>query len=175
MKFKILPGSKLFDDLQELVKRGRECNTASKAWIDQNFPECKRHCSPYNCIFGGISALELDHKPTGWMVYGKAWQGLYTPKASQKKLWAEWAKLPVVKEIELKDLLGYGNYSGAKDGGIAWSTMPAFVPTPDFILIQTSEVATTYVPKPGMIEILESEYNALYEAHKNAKKTELLK
>ena len=53
--------------------------------------------------------------------------------------------------------------------------MPAFVPTPDFILIQTSEVATTYVPKPGMIEILESEYNALYEAHKNAKKTELLK
>ena len=77
-------------------------------------------------------------------------------------------KLPVVEEKELKDLIGYGNYTGFKNGGLVWSSMPAFVPTPDFILIQTSEVAIKYVPKPEMIEILESEYDALYEVYKSS-------
>ena len=44
MKFKIIPGSKLFNDLRELLNKANSAASYLNR-IDQNFPECTEYCS----------------------------------------------------------------------------------------------------------------------------------
>jgi hypothetical protein len=161
MKYKILPGTPLFDSIQELKRFGIEADKSAEKWIIDFFGEFKKYVMPYGNTWGGISAVVLDQKPEGWRIHGDKWNSCFAPKAVNKKIWAEWAALPCVKDSEIKTLLNYGTYSGVKSGGgmgIIWSTMPGLVIANDYVLVEASEIAKAYTPVDGMVEILGSEF-----------------
>lgn len=164
MKYKILPNTHLFQALTEIRQRGLQADNAAIEWVTNYFGENKPRVSPNHAAWGGLVAIELDHKPDGWKRVGQDWQRLYAPKATQKQIYKEWDALPVVTNNEVKDMLNYGSYVGMKDGRLTSNTMPGLVFSDDYILIETSCLALTYVPVDGMIEILESEFNALRNA-----------
>lgn len=162
MKFKILPGSELFDQLQEIYRRGLEAKVITVRFLEEMFPHNQKYVARDGC-FGGIDCIHFDKKPDGWKQVGESWQRLYAPKASEKALIRAFSALPVVKKDEIKAAIGYGNYAGMSNGNLVWSSNVGFVFSDDFILIETSSVANEYVPKPEMIEILESEFLHLKE------------
>ncbi len=163
MKYKILPGCELFDKIQEINTRRIAASMSAKSWITNHFGESKPYSKPDWSMGGGISDIQLNHKPEGWKQVGDKWQSFFTPKANQKKILDEWRALPVVRNDEIKTLLNYGNYYGAKNGGLVWNTMPGLLITKDVILVDCSEVATDYIPVEGMEEILVSEFNRIYQ------------
>jgi len=161
MTYKILPGTPLFDSIQELKRVGIEADKAAEKWIIDFFGEFKKYVMPYGNVWGGISAVALPEKPVGWKDYSRNYPGWFAPKAINKGILAEWTMLPRVKDVEMKTLLRYRNYSGAKgDGqfGMLLSVMPGLVITDDYVLVETSSVAKDYVPVEGMVEILHSEF-----------------
>lgn len=167
MKYKVLPESSLFSDIQELRRRGIESDKAAEKWIIDFFGEFKKYVMPCGNIWGGIEAVELPRKPDGWKVYGDSWSGCFAPKAVNKKIWREWRELPRVRTGEMKALLNYGNYSGPNPNGgfgLVWSSFPGLTISDSIILVETSEVAKAYVPVEGMVEILGSEFLELQKS-----------
>jgi len=80
MKFKILKGTKTFDDLSALWKRmdkaRLEAKKLAKSLGAENFATSGSHG-----IAGGIEGMEFPEKPEGWKSVGDSWQSLYMPKA----------------------------------------------------------------------------------------------
>lgn len=155
MKFKIEPGCDLFDQLQQLKEQGLRFSKVASGWVAENCPGATGHCHAHNAIWGGIGGVHYNIKPEGWKHVGPSCQSFYMPYRRDKKLWEAIAGLPIIHRNEFKDLIGYGMYRG---NGII-SRMPGFRFFDNAILIDTSECSHgEYIPKQGMVEILESVY-----------------
>lgn len=169
MKFKVIPGNELFDKFQKIRKDWTSANEAAGEWIEKNFGEDIKWAGKLGVLGGGIGGINFDKKPDGFCHVGKKWHMLFMPYARNKKMWKEIDSLPVVEMSVLKDLLKYGNYSGASEGGLFFSTYPGILIKDDVVLIDVIESITEYTPVPNMIEILISEYNQLSKPEKSAK------
>lgn len=173
MYYKILPESALFKKMWEVFERGKAADKAAKKWIKNQFGEFKSYAPKRNAVWGGIDAIQFESKPEGWKQVGKKYQQLYYPTVRLKKLINELEDLPAVQNKEIKDLLNYGNYSGAAGGGLVWNSMPGIIISKDYILIAASEVADDYKPVDGMTEILFSEYHQLRKVVEERKKAQV--
>lgn len=161
MHYKIESGSELYERMMQLQEECKEANKVCQDYVNKTYGDETKWASDNYCIGGGLKAVQLDEKPEGYKSVGDSWQHLFQPYARNKKAWKEWDALPKVKQDELKSLLNYGNYSGAKQGGFMMSTLPNVYWKEDFILVKCAEFATSYEPVEGMTEILASEFNEL--------------
>lgn len=162
MKFKILKGTALYNDLLALQGRINDANKAAKAL------SVKYGAYGYaggRGVGGGIRALCYREKPEGFKLVQHP--DYYYPKVSLKVnrgLVDEIAALPVVHNSDLNALLGFasgmtideatGGFRHTMSPGIRWDEMAL-----DFALVDTG--AGTCKPHQDLIEILESEYLAL--------------
>jgi hypothetical protein len=159
MKYKILKGTELFNQLTDLNKRMKKVKKTATD-LAASFGGGKV-ATTGNHLAGGIDAIEFKEKPDGWRSVGNSWQGLYYPKAVNKAILKQIADLPVVKIDELNDIVGFrGRQTKCSGGGIAWIKSVGMQWHKDFILMETAE-GTEYTPLPDVIEILGSEYDEL--------------
>lgn len=164
MYFKILPDTKLFDDLTEINKG----MIAAKAAIIDTLKQMgftgkyASSSGSYNLV--SCDAIEIEGgKPEGWKVMGSKWQQLYWPLASNKKALQQLSALPSIKNEVINDRLKFSfslgdNLEMYHRPGVQWHKK--------FILVET--VSAKYKPVAGMIEILESEFNKLKSKIKDA-------
>lgn len=157
MKFKIDKSSPIYDSLVNLHKYGKVCEDAANEWVKNKFGKKLNFASPEGVLWGGVAAVQFISAKKGWKQIN-ARHKLYAPQRDIDKKSAE--ALPVVTKQELKDLLAYGNYPCPT--GI--NTIPSVTLGDGYALIAVPDAVRGYEPIDGMVEILGSEYNTLYDA-----------
>lgn len=112
----------------------------------------------FKILGGGVDGIHFPNgKPVGFKNYDKS-RNIYTPTARNSKVKEQLAKLPVVLNSELNDILNYEEqtYKGTN----IFSFHPSFCQRGDIFLISVDERAQ-YTPVDGMVEITVSEYKRL--------------
>lgn len=173
MKFKVLKGTKLFDQLTKVGEDIREAdNTAYKLGKELGYKSIRggRHV-----LGGGISAFQSSELPKGWKyAYPKSDREAVFPmnKKVNKELLDRIAALPKVEHEALNKILKFDPwkhndkaYNG--DGSFKIQWYPGIQWKDEYVLLDVSEYMV-YKPVKDMIEILESEYEKLSKA-KNKK------
>jgi len=168
MKYKILKGTKLFDQFIELKKKMVTAKKAAKELVKEVAPVDTEWYAPHESIAGGVDAFIIPGgKPDGWVnAYIPHEKDVYRPKKTlaNKELLDKIANLPVVSTSDFNSIIKYDwRKTGAKKqlGRRITSYSPGFDIRANYVLIDVSEHAPNYKPVPDMIEITVSEYNKL--------------
>ncbi|HQV53974.1 MAG TPA: hypothetical protein PLX17_00585 [Chitinophagaceae bacterium] len=166
MKFKILKGTELYNQLVALRKKIDHVQSES-AKLAKEFGGGEVATSGRN-LAGGIDAVEFKEKPEGWKVVGETWQKLFYPKSdkSNKEIHEKIQALPVVKFEELNSLVKFDIQGATSGRGLAFVKSVACAWGKGYVLIEVHENCK-YTPVEGMIEILESEYKKLMDKIKD--------
>lgn len=168
MKFKVLAGTELFNNLLVIKEEIDSVRAASKK-IWEKIEGCEGISENNHHLAGGIRAFSFKQYMSkkdcldGWRLLEKGYSHWAFPKSSDKsnkQLLADIAALPVVESDRLKELLKYGNYGYCSGGGLGFSSVPGIGWFDGYILIQCPE-SIEYTPVEGMIEITVSEFNKL--------------
>lgn len=155
MKFKALKGTETFAKLQAVWLRIKKADKAAKQLaIELNADT--RWMSGWGSISGGISGIELKVKPEGWKSTGE--NGFYYPAKlnANKELLDRLEALPVVKDFELNDAVGFKRQSV---GRVMHNCIGAQFGK-DYHLFEVNE-EVKYTPPADVIEITASEYKKL--------------
>lgn len=158
MKFKVVKGTKLFDQLVDVQKEIRRVNGEARKLVESL--GYKKYW-PSSELAGGIVAIHCPTgKPEGWAVFWKDEKHCYMPaknKKENKELWAKINALPVLEYSYLNDLLDYKPLTHRTDNRVSFG--PGIQWEKDYVLLEFADyVAAKYKPVKDMIEILESEY-----------------
>lgn len=167
MRFKVLKGTQLFDELVALSNELSRCRKEALKIMKEVGGTYIRGCNMV--VGGGISAIALPEKPDGWRNAYTDMKGEYMPRndrASGKALADKIKVLPVVEYEVFKKLIKY-DYHDHDTNRISFC--PAVTWRPTYILIAISEQYPRYKPVKDMIEITTSEYNKLAEEKKKKK------
>lgn len=164
MKFKVEQhnalSSPLFDALKDLFTEGQRCEDLAEGWLVRNTGGPRKFGSPDSALFGGIAVVQFlgkpKPKPKEWRRFDVT-RDLYQPTL---KMQQELSKLPTVAKDRLRELLSYGRYPSPR--GI--NTVPSIIIGEDYALIAVPDHVRGYEPVTGMVELLGSEYNVLYDA-----------
>lgn len=162
MKFKVLKGTELFNQLTAINKRMYAAkDAADKLTASLPFKVVDTATRGYN-LAGGIDAFHCpDGCPEGWKVVGESWQNLYYPKVKgNKDLLAKISALPLIKYDDINELINFRPQGYTTPAGLAWAKGPGIVWAKTYVLIETSE-GLPYKPVPDMIEITVSEFDKL--------------
>jgi len=161
MKFKILPGSKLFDTLTDvnngmIAARAAITDTLKAMGYTGQYASSMNdyylvHCNAVRIEFG---------KPDGWKCLDSGLE-YYWPKAKNKAALAQLEALPAIKVEAINNPLKF-SFGLGEDNCIYHR--PAIAWHKKYILIDTGSM--DYKPVKGMTEILESEYKKLLKAIK---------
>lgn len=163
MYYKVLPDCDLYNKLDALKREMKRCNTdaldlAKSIGYDQIR-------LGWFGIAGGISAFQIEGLiPKGWKrASKKAPEGAFFPKeiAANKDLLELIKNLPKVSSEQLADIVNFKEYLDEethlyyKHPFASWKT--------DIVLLKIAEIIDDYVPVEGMIEITQTEFNAIKE------------
>lgn len=167
MKYKIVKGSELFNQLTALHKQVLEIRKATDEIINE-FGVTEWVGTDRGSLAGGITAFKMDKMPEGWKrVYQQRYYNAYFPKSipANKALLARISALPTIDKSSLNEIVGYQpqwiGFTHHRAVGVKWGN--------DFHLIQVAE-ETEYTPMEGMEEITVSEFNRLCAAIDEAEK-----
>ncbi len=160
--YKIVNGSKLFDQLQALQKKCKQCKEeANKLAIE--FGGIKV-ATTGRYLAGGIDGIEFknDNIPdkTKWRTVGKKWQDLYYPKSSNKEALSKIASLPTVDVGEIQKIFNHKTQLIVNSEGFCMVSAPQTHFYKNVILVNYP-MAYKCEPVDGMIEILNSEFNSI--------------
>lgn len=158
MKYKVLKTSPLGRKLMELQGEMNEVGSIADKLVKELGG--KKYCRNRHALYGGISAIEFNEKPSGWITIGKKWQGLYMPNAKQKAIWEKINSLPLIKHESLNSILKFNKQSYCSHGRMYYVNCPGVLFRKLCILIEVNE-ELKYKPVPGMKEITVSEFNKL--------------
>ncbi len=162
MKFKILPGTKLYDRLWS-VNTGIIAARATIADTLKSMGFIGLYATSSGTHIVSCDAVEIfGEKPDGWKSVGDKYQCLYYPKVSNKKDSKIIAALPRIKNEAINEPLGFGFNIGPN---LEVYYRPGIAFHKKYILVDIGN--SEYKKKPDMIEILESEYNKLHKAIKD--------
>jgi hypothetical protein len=167
MKYKILAGCKLYDQLDQLRQRLNQVqNEASYLATKLEAKEWVPKYGPF-ILGGGISGLRFSTPPgPNWKrAHTKHFRDTYMPHPTKKVMQIirqSIDELPTVSAAELNDLLNFDSDNTYPGSGGQTMTMfhPAIKWMDDIILIGINE-ALVYTPVDGMIEITATEYKEL--------------
>lgn len=169
MKFKVLKGTDTFQKLEELRIKVTDVNNQAKDVVKKL--EGKRYCGRSHKLAGGISAIEFDTKPEGYKPVGGSWRSLYYPKSVNKTDCKLIESLPTVEYSELNDIIGFNApQTVSSEKGILWISTIGLIFGENEMLIEVHD-GCKYEAPVDVVEILNSEYFALKEAHEAKKAT----
>ena len=162
-KYKVLPGTELFQKLQEFFKLKEEAEDAACELIKELGAEEFR---PRPGGFGGISSIYFESNPNPkiWKNSGIG-RNEYMPKCSTKggkEIDDKIAKLPSFGYRKLTDLI-------SDEKSPFWC--PAVITTESCFLIDVPDNHIQRLNSPDMVEILASEYFRLKEEHEANEKS----
>jgi hypothetical protein len=146
MKFKILPGCDLFDQLCEMFEHGRGYKKQAQAWAEAKGAES--WAEPHNSFMGGVAGLIFDKKPVGW---AHLTDKIYRPRVNSA-LFKEMEAVPFLSAVDINDAFGYKPRSVKVGEKFMMMHYPG---------VSIGDYINYYEPVEGMVEILESEYRAL--------------
>lgn len=110
---------------------------------------------------GDIAAIRFSQKPEGWEVVGEKINRLYFPKADNKVALEKLEEVTPVELYELNNLLGFNEQSISYDKTNVWIiAIPTVLFERNIILVHV-KTGCKYQPVADMIEILDSDYQAL--------------
>jgi len=157
MKYKIVAGSSLFDQLTDLFKRLEQCRASTHAIADE-FGAKQWLGSSKRPLAGGISGFMLDKMPEGWKRVSAPNLSTFFPKSipANKALLARISALPIIERDVLNEIVGFKE----QWIGLTRYSSPGIKFGYDFHIMEVSE-ETKYTPIDGMEEITVSEYNRL--------------
>jgi hypothetical protein len=125
---------------------------------------------PHRALAGGIMACKFKVKPEGWKRLGAKYSDLYEPMEKNKALRDRLAALPVIPYKELNELVGFKRVDHIDENTGVWRRMscPGLVVLKDCFLLDTGDASISKYTPPNadIVEILESEYQRLWEAGK---------
>ena len=150
MYYKVLKGTKLYDQLTELMKECRRCNNASLKLAKEVGAVSVRGARMR--LAGGISSFLIETgKPDGWKASGTNIPNEYYPSKlkANKELRERIDNLPVVTYKQLNDMVGYDDIFGH----------PGFVTKKNVILLDfTEKMMQNLKPVKDMVEITRTEF-----------------
>lgn len=171
MKFKISKGCDLYDELVAIQKKGSAAINAANKLCKQL--GANSYIPEREAAWGGIMAFEFkDTPPEGFKpVYKKHQDNLYYPKATKKNkpLHVQINTLPSITYDQINKLVGFKQQTVTTKGNLYWINTVTIVYKTGYILMATAS-GTRYKPKPGMVEIVESEYERLSKPKTKKKK-----
>lgn len=163
MKFKVLAGSDIFEQLMAVKKRMDESFEKSKQIADEVGAE-EWLSGPDGDLWG----IRFPSKPNGWkQVLGVHHNDCYFPKANRqnKDLLDRIAGIPRVSRKDLNACVGFKiqwvGFKQLRSIGVVWGEL--------FCLVELHEEAN-YQPLPGMEELTVSEYIRLKDQLQQARK-----
>jgi len=166
MKYKVVKGTKLFDELWSIQKQMQSCHDEVKKIAD-TIPEADGFSKRSHCLAGGIAAFHFKEysmgAPDGWRKMEKGFTPWFMPKSSDKRnkeLLSRISKLPVIDYEAINDLLGF-NFHITGEMQIWYAPIVEW--RKKYVLIEMPS-DRKYKPKDGMIEILDSEFIKLSKA-----------
>jgi len=157
MKFKIKKGTRIFNRLDAIYARMKNCKNAAKALAEKH--GWKEWYKKPGAAAGGIGGVKLDQKPEGWKLAApRQSKRFFYPKQvkANKDILEELNALPVVMISEISDALGYGLQVGPQ---LQISRCPGVIWRDEYILLDVHDWCE-WRPEEGK-EILVSEYNEL--------------
>ena len=156
MYYKLEPGNATYEKVKETLKKCEKYDDEARALVKELGFE--RHGSDLYGRAGGISCVEADTKPEGYIKVGKTWQCLYYPKASNKEVIKKIKALPVMSNEEFNNSIGFKS----QFVGLTHYRSFGIMKSGETYLIEIGD-ACKYAPAEGMVEILASEYKKLKE------------
>lgn len=160
MYYKIEKSSapKLFKAMGKLRANLQHCHNLALDEVEKLGGQGYVSSEGFKVLGGGVDAIHFpEGKPVGFKNYDKD-RNIYMPTVKNKQVKERLAKLPVVLNSELNDILNYKEqtYKGTN----VFSFHPSFCQRGDIFLISVDERAE-YTPVEGMVEITVSEYKRL--------------
>lgn len=167
MKYKIVKGSALFEQLTILFQRIEVCRKATHDLVDE-FGVTEWVGTDRGSLAGGITGFKMESMPEGWKrVYSQQYHNAYFPKSipKNKALLNRIYALPTLDKVALNSIVGYKpqwvGFTHHRAVGIKFGY--------DLHLVQVAE-GCKYTPPKGMEEITVSEFNRLCEVIDEAEK-----
>lgn len=163
MKFKVLQGTALFESIKNILDKRTEAIDAAKSLVKEF--GAKTHRPSHWAIGTGISSICFEHEPDL-----KIWKSSgcgkleFMPRLNNKTGKENSAKICALPEISYGDL-------NRLFGPASPLWCPSIIATEDCYLIEIPDQYQSKLTNTDLIEILNSEYYALKEAHE-AKKTQ---
>ena len=159
MKFKILPGSELFDKMKALEKQINDADNLAK-------DACKKLggkqlATSGRYLGGGIEAIQFEETPDAnlWSKVNK-YHSLYRPKVRNKEAWAIIQQLPILQSSDLNSILNFNDQTVSYGDSLIFCSRPGVFFGEKYFLVNISD-GCKYTPVEGMVEILDSEYQQL--------------
>jgi hypothetical protein len=171
MKFKVLKGTKLFDELNKVQEELAAAHRASKVIVKElGFKEWHKQSF---CLGGGISAFRSKTKPDGYaFAYADRDREAIFPKKTKanKEILERIKNLPIIDYDRLNKLIKFDwrkSMKGNGKGGLHTSFAPGIAWRKEAVVLDIDEAYDdTYKPIKDMIEITTSEFKKLWNAKK---------
>lgn len=166
MKYKILKGSKTFEELNSLHQRMTECNLAATA-LAKELGGTDKILFGGRRIAGGLEGIWFETKPEFWKLTHRDWHNFFCPKICKQTedVRERINALPEVKYEDLNKIVGF-KYQVVN---LTWHNIPGVVWGDDLCLLNVDSNCE-FTPNGDMVEILDSEYKQiekeLVAAHK---------
>lgn len=172
MKFKVDPKSELYEKLMEFDKKYQTTYNEIKTYVKNIGGEAFSLNNAFHVI-GRVNGIQFTENPdkTLWRSVGPKYMNLYMPKSKNKAVLTALEELPYLEKDEYNNI--FGNPSDVlveNQGGLGLFNAPGCKFLGKEIVLKVPSSISDYKPIPGMIEILESEYNRLILEHTNEPK-----
>jgi len=154
MYFKVEKGTETFKKIDEMMDKFVDYNKQAHKFVEELGYDA--FGTSHRGVAGGISCINASEKPDGYKQVGKPYQCLYYPKANNKKLLEQMAKLPILTYDEYNETIGFKE----QFTGLAHHRAFGLITTDDMYLIEVDDDCE-YEPKSDMVELLGSEYKKL--------------
>ncbi len=160
MKYKVSKGTELFKKLDDFEKEMKRCNKAAFDLVEQLGYKTMR--GKYATLAGGISSIVIEGTaPPLWKKCANGSKEYFPMKRNaNKELLEKIRALPIVEYDDLNKLLKYDPWKRKNADDRRISFHPGFICRKGYFLISVASYVK-YKPLPGMVEILESEYEKL--------------
>lgn len=165
MKYKVDPASELYEKLKQFKQRHdtvyKEIEDFVKSIGGEAFSVDRSFA-----VIGRINGIKFSNEPDKnmWKPVGPKHMSLYMPKSKNHLVLSGIGALPVINLKEYDRIFGDHPTQAITHGdGLGFFTSPGCKFSGENILLSVPNNVIGYLPAPGMIEILESEYNKLLE------------
>lgn len=156
MKFKVLKGTELFKQLDNLKKEMNRCNKLAFDFVESLGYKSMR--GKFNTLAGGLSSIiiEAGH-PKDWRKCEGKHEYFPMKRKSNKELLDKINSLPIIVDDDLNKILNFQPW-GKRKNERHLNFHPAVQWSDAVILVDVSSNYVSYKPFADMIEILDSEY-----------------